>query len=146
VPQLRDFLDRFRPAGAPGAAGRVGVPGDRARELAAELEPVLTALADTDAECRRVVARAQREARRIAEQARDQAAAMAADARQRSEAARNAAAERVLAAAQADARATAAAAAEQARQRPGVADWQVNELIAAAIDLVRSQPEAGGSR
>jgi cell division septum initiation protein DivIVA len=146
VPQLRGFLDRFRPAGAPGAAGRVGVPGDRARELAAELEPVLTTLADTDAECGRIVARAQHEARRIAEQARDQAAAIAADAQQRADAARNAAAERVLAAAQADARLAASVAAEQARQRPGVADWQVNELIAAAIDLVRSQPEGGGLR
>jgi regulator of protease activity HflC (stomatin/prohibitin superfamily) len=113
VPQLRRFLDRFRSAGAPGAAGRVGVPGDRAGELAAGLEPVLTTLADTDAECGRIVARAQHESRRIAARARDQAAAIAA---------------------------------EQARQRPGVADWQVNELIAADIDLVRSQPEAGGPR
>jgi V/A-type H+-transporting ATPase subunit D len=35
LPQLRDFLERFRPAGAPGAAAGAGVPADRSRELAA---------------------------------------------------------------------------------------------------------------
>lgn len=144
MPQLRDILDRFRPAGAPGAAGRAGVPRDRASELAAELDPVLTMLADTDAECGRIVARAEHEARRIAELARDQAAAIAAEAQQRAEAARSAAAERVLVAAQADARAAATAAAEQVRGRPRIAAWQVNELVAAALELVRSQPAAGG--
>jgi hypothetical protein len=50
LPQARDFLNRFRPAGAPGAASRVAVPADRTAELASELVPVLALLAGTDAE------------------------------------------------------------------------------------------------
>jgi hypothetical protein len=50
VPDLRDFLSRFRPAGAPGAA-LAGVPADRRRELEAEVGPVLALLAGTQAEC-----------------------------------------------------------------------------------------------
>ncbi|WP_330180126.1 hypothetical protein OHB26_27395 [Nocardia sp. NBC_01503] len=44
MPQWRDFLDRFRPAGAPGAAAPRGVPADRAAELTAELTPLLARL------------------------------------------------------------------------------------------------------
>ena len=41
---LRDFVRRFRPAGAPGAAAPAGVPADRGAEQAAELAPVFEAL------------------------------------------------------------------------------------------------------
>ena len=51
MPRVRDVLHRFRPSGAPGAATAAGVPADRAAELAAELEPVLALLAETDREC-----------------------------------------------------------------------------------------------
>ena len=51
MPQLRDFLDRFRRQGAPGAAGRAAVPVDRQGALAAELLPVLASLEDPEAEC-----------------------------------------------------------------------------------------------
>jgi len=141
LPQLRDFLDRFRPAGAPGAA-RAGVPADRAGELASELEPVLAQLADTEAECRRIVADAEQEASRIAADARAQAAWLAADAQRRADAARDAAAERTLAAARAEADASARAAAEQASRPHNFAEWQVSELVAAAVGLVRSPPGA----
>jgi hypothetical protein len=77
VAELRDFLSRFRPAGAPGAA-RVGVPADRSRELEAELGPVLALLAGTDAECRRIITRARRDAEQITAEARAEAAAIAA--------------------------------------------------------------------
>ena len=50
MPQLRDFLSRFGPAGAPGAA-RAAVPADRHRQLVAELDPVLMLLDGQDAEC-----------------------------------------------------------------------------------------------
>jgi hypothetical protein len=55
VPRVRDLLYRFRPSGAPGTAARPGVPADRARDLADELEPVFSALAPTVAQCRAVV-------------------------------------------------------------------------------------------
>jgi hypothetical protein len=45
VPGVREWLDRFRPAGAPGAATAVGVPVDRPAAARAELEPVFAALA-----------------------------------------------------------------------------------------------------
>jgi hypothetical protein len=46
VPGVREWLDRFRPAGAPGAATATGVPFDRREAARAELEPVFAALAD----------------------------------------------------------------------------------------------------
>ena len=50
MPHVRDFLSRFRPAGAPGA-GRAAVPADRRRELESELGPVLMLLDGPSAEC-----------------------------------------------------------------------------------------------
>ena len=53
--QVRDFLDRFRPAGVPGTASRAGVPADLAGEPAGELQTVLALLVGTDAECGRKI-------------------------------------------------------------------------------------------
>ena len=69
MPGLRDYLDRFRPAGAPGAGG-TGVPADRSRELEAELTSVLALLDGVHAECAGVVARARQDAERIVATAR----------------------------------------------------------------------------
>lgn len=52
--RARDLLDRFRPAGAPGAATAAGVPADRRESVAAELEPIFAALAPVQAECERL--------------------------------------------------------------------------------------------
>ena len=143
MPQFRDFLARFRPAGAPGAASRVGVAADRAHELSAELEPVLALLAATHAECEHMVAEARRDARQIAEEAREQSAAIGAAARRRAEAVQAAAAEEVLAAARAQA-ATAARDAEQAAQHPRhAAERRIDELVSAAVELVRRLPQEG---
>jgi cell division septum initiation protein DivIVA len=79
MPQLRDFLSRFRPAGAPGAAARVGVPADRSRELEAEVGPVLALLEDVDAECARILDQARRDADDVRAAALAQAAAITAD-------------------------------------------------------------------
>jgi hypothetical protein len=59
---VRDLLYRFRPAGGPGSATPAGVPADRERDLAAELEPVFAALAPTVARCRELVEDGRREA------------------------------------------------------------------------------------
>ena len=88
MPEGRDFLDRFRPAGAPGSAARAGVPADRARELADELDPVLALLDDTHAECQRIIAGAGQEAERIMAAARSEAGRIAADAGTRARTAR----------------------------------------------------------
>ena len=50
MPRTRGLLQRFRGAGAPGAASAVGVPADRVAETAAELEPVFARLAPVQAE------------------------------------------------------------------------------------------------
>jgi vacuolar-type H+-ATPase subunit H len=147
VPQARDFLDRFRPAGAPGAASRAGVPVDRAAELASELEPVLALLAGTHAECGRIVAAAQREAEQITEGARERAAALTADAQRRAAAVRDAAVAQVLAAARAEAaEAVSAAVAHVGRWRAAVPAGQAGQLEAAAVALLGAHADGGGFR
>ncbi|MGE5131960.1 MAG: hypothetical protein ACM32E_03510 [Gemmatimonadota bacterium] len=137
MPEGRDFLDRFRPAGAPGSAARAGVPADRARELADELDPVLALLDDTHAECERIVADAGREAERIMAAARSEAARTAADADTRARATRDEASRRLLAqAGDRVAAATTAAGhdADRARER---AAQRLPALVAKAVALVR---------
>ena len=48
------FLERFRPAGTPGAAARPGVPADRSADAAAELIPLLVLLDDVQDEASRL--------------------------------------------------------------------------------------------
>jgi F0F1-type ATP synthase membrane subunit b/b' len=142
LPQFRDLLTRLGPAGAPGAASRAGVAADRARERSAELEPVLALLDATHAECERIVAGARRDAQKTVEEAREQAAAIGARAHRRAEAARAAAAEEVLAAAR-DQAAMARDAAREAQHPPGTTEQRIDELVGAAVDLVRRLPREG---
>lgn len=67
MPKVRDFLDRFRPAGTPGAAGAVGVPADRQAGAEAELAPAFAVLAEIERHCTEVRERAQRQAARQTE-------------------------------------------------------------------------------
>ena len=76
-----NILDRFRPAGAPGPAGPVGVPAAADQGPAVELAPVFAALAADVETCRRLVDEARREADRVLSRAREQAAAIIAQAR-----------------------------------------------------------------
>jgi hypothetical protein len=141
LPQARDFLDRFRPAGAPGAASRAGVPADRAAELATELEPVLALLDGAYAECGRIIDAAQQDAEQIAEQDREEAAAIATEAKQRARAAQDAAVEHVLAAACAEAEeAVRSAAARADRRRAAFADGRADRLATLAVGLLRARP------
>jgi vacuolar-type H+-ATPase subunit H len=100
----RDFLNRFRPAGTPGAAARPGVPADRVTEAAAELGPVLDLLAAVEAECDRLREEGRRDAEETRAGAREQAAALLASARARADS------ERAVSAARARTRAGAEAA------------------------------------
>ncbi|WP_234376935.1 hypothetical protein [Streptomyces sp. TP-A0356] len=79
---LRDFLARFRPTGAPGAAV-TGVPADRGAERAAELEPSLALLTDVQERADRLRAVADGEAEALRESAARQAAEIVATARAR---------------------------------------------------------------
>jgi glutamyl-tRNA reductase len=80
---LSDYLRRFRPAGAPGAAAPAGVPRDAAKELRSELDPVFAALeeAQSEAAARREAARG--EAARIAASAGSEVEAVRAAGRRR---------------------------------------------------------------
>lgn len=146
MPQLSNFLDRFRPAGAPGAAGRAGVPADRSAELDAELGPVLALLGDTRAHCARLLAAAHQEAARITAQAREQSERIAAEGIDRAEAARAAAAAQVLDSARARGAAEEQAARQRVQSLPVPSEADVQALILAAVQLVRSLPEEGGTR
>jgi hypothetical protein len=93
VPSARDLLERFRPAGTPGAAAPAGVPYDRAAALEDELRPVLALLAPTEQECAAVTRDATVRADRIRAEASASAAAELARARLDAESARAAAAD-----------------------------------------------------
>lgn len=137
MPQLRDFLDRFRPAGAPGAAARAAVPVDRRGELEAELGPVLALLDSVDAECAHMVAQARYEAARITAAAREEAAAQLRDADRRAAAVRAEAVQEAQAAARGEAAGAVARARREARQVRELAGQRTPALVSRAVALVR---------
>jgi hypothetical protein len=92
MPRVRDFLYRFRPAGAPGAVAAAGVPIDRTAELTAELEPLFASLARTERECADIRARADGDAVAIRAHAADRARGLLSAAEPRTAAERAAAA------------------------------------------------------
>lgn len=146
----RDFLQRFRPAGAPGPAAGAGVPADRITELTAELAPVFALLDDVEAEAAQIRREATVRAERRREESAEAAARLLAEASAQAEAVR---AEAFAAGrAEAEAASTAALAAaredaEQTRRRaahrmPGF----VTRLVDLAVsDLTRSRPTRSGS-
>ena len=136
MPPLRDFLSRFRPAGAPGAA-RAGVPADRRRLLEAELDPVLRLLDGPDAECARIIAQARHDAGQIIAAARARAAALESDTRRRAAAVRRQTVREVLATARAEAADTSAGAARQAALTGELARQRLPALVHRAVGLVR---------
>ena len=88
MPQWRDFLERFRPAGTPGAAAQGGVPADRAADTDAELAPVFVILEDVAAKAARIRRGAVEQAEVIRQDAGRRAAEIVAEARAQAEAAR----------------------------------------------------------
>lgn len=92
---LLNILDRFRPAGAPGSAGVVGVPALDDAGPASELAPVFAALEQEVAACTEQVAAARSAARSSIDAAHERAAALLAEAHLRADAARAGAASAV---------------------------------------------------
>lgn len=99
---LRDFLDRFRPAGAPGAAGVAGIPADRRAGAEQELAPLFAALAGVERDCAEMRDRSQRSAAWQTAQSQRMANAILARARSQTAAVRAAAAADAQAAADAE--------------------------------------------
>jgi len=143
--RARDILYRFRPAGAPGAAGAAGVPVDRAADLEAELAPVLALLADTEAACDALIEEARRRA--AARHVRDleSVRAMAEAATSDAAAARAAAATATTQAAETELRTirdTASMEAEELRRR---ASARVPDCAVRVVELVRGVRDPTGA-
>ncbi|HUW78244.1 MAG TPA: hypothetical protein VMV52_05770 [Candidatus Nanopelagicaceae bacterium] len=90
-----NILDRFRPVGAPGASGPVGVPSADVQGPAAELAVVFAALTNDVESCRTLIAEAKSSSEEDLSRARDQAAAIVAQANLDAGAERESAAARV---------------------------------------------------
>lgn len=88
MPPVRDLLLRFRPSGAPGAAGPAGVPVDVSAQWSAELAPVFAALAATEDECTAVASEGLRRADQARATMRTRADALRAGLHQQAEAER----------------------------------------------------------
>jgi len=129
-------MTRLRPAGASGA-GRAGVPTDPARELEAEVSPVLARLARADAECGRILAAARRDAEQLTTGAQAEAAAIVAAAGQRATAAREDAARQAMAAARAEAERTVQDARRQATRTRELASQRMSVLVSRTVEMIR---------
>lgn len=144
MPSARDLLERFRPAGAPGAAGPAGVPVDRVGELTRELAPVFEALDPVQEECRRIRAAAADDARIRRATATWEASRIVAAGHVDAEAARAGAAEQLRGAAGRETAATLAEAErEAARIRLRVAERIGQYLDRVVAEVLRSPDGAG---
>jgi vacuolar-type H+-ATPase subunit H len=143
VPHMRDFLSRFRPAGAPGA-GRAAVPADRRRQLESELGPVLMLLDGPGTEHSDIVAAARRDAEQILRLARSEADGIRAAAQQRGAASVVELVQEEAAAARAEAAAIASAGAAEAAAITERARQRLPLLTDRAVALVRNLGDPGG--
>ena len=147
MPRSRDFLERFRPSGTPGAAAAAGVPADRVAERSAELGPVLAALDDTQDEARRIVAAARSEADRRRSEGAQRARAVLATARSQAEAERAEAASLVRRQAEAEAAAVERAAARDAEALRARAEARLPQYVERALTIARERlAEVAGVR
>ncbi|MGW2183203.1 hypothetical protein ACWCXX_35175 [Streptomyces sp. NPDC001732] len=138
---LRNFLERFRPAGTPGASA-TGVPADRTAERTAELEPALARLVDVQREAAQIRASADEAAAAVRRDAAREAAELMAAAREQAPELRRQAAESVLREARRDADALRAAGDRAASAVRRQAGERIPELVDRAVtDALR---QAGG--
>ncbi len=148
MPSVRDFLERLRPSGTPGAAALSGVPADRVAERSAELEPVLARLADVQVEASEIRRAADVEARRRRDDAATRARALVAEAHRMVEAERRDSAARAHARAAhethdrlGEAASQSVAIADLARARePALVDRVVDRARADVADLLGGGP------
>ena len=139
MPGVRDFLGRFRPAGAPGMASGAAVPTDRRADAAAELAGVLAAVAEFERECVAVRDDAARDAAQWTDDAARQASALVARAVEAAAAERAEAAARGRLRVQLEAAEIAAAAAEEAAAVRRDAESRLPVLVARVVERVRGE-------
>lgn len=125
----REFLERLRPSGTPGAAALAGVPADRVAERSAELEPLLAQVEDTQALAARIRADADAEALRRRDAAAERARALLAQARRDAEGERRAVAAAARSRAQEEGRVRAEEAAAEAARVSAAAAARMPALV-----------------
>jgi hypothetical protein len=144
MPRIGEFLNRFRPAGAPGPA-TAGVPAEPGSGDAEELAPVFAALADTERECTCISRSATARAETRRAEAATLAAAVVADARAELPAVRALAAAQARGAAAAEVAVTMTAAEGEAGRirAAGLArrPQQVEQVVAAVRAALIALPD-----
>jgi hypothetical protein len=137
VPRALRFLDRFRrlhaPPGRPSDA--IGVPAS-GEDVAAELAPVLSRLAEVEAQARAIEDEGRERARVLREQAERECAAILERARTEADAERGRAAAARRAAAVANAEVAHAEARREVERLRALRDAAVDELVAEVLACV----------
>jgi hypothetical protein len=133
-----NFLERFRPLGAPGAAVSSGSPASDVPDPATELAPVFAALAPTIEQCDSIVAEAHRTADSEIADARERAAGAKARARGDIGAEQAKAAARVLEEYSATEAAVLEEAAKDAAETRETGAARVDDLARATVDRLVS--------
>jgi vacuolar-type H+-ATPase subunit H len=136
VLHVREFLSRFRPAGAPGS-GRTAGPADRRRELESELVPVLMLLDEPSADCADIVLAGQIDAEQIVGAARREADSILSAAHQQAEARAAELFHHAVAAARTEAEAMVASGRAEAEVIQRRARQRLPVLTHRAVSLVR---------
>jgi hypothetical protein len=143
---MLDRLRRFRPVGAPGGAGPVGVPMDHQGGVPAELVAVFDALDGVIAECQEIRAGAEREAAELIGAAQREAAGLVATAGVRAPAERAGAAAAIATDGDAVAEHTRTTATAEADLLTRRGRQQMDGLVALILDRVRADAgRAGGA-
>ena len=142
---VRELLDRFRPAGAPGPAGAAGVPAQRQAAVTAELEPVFAALTEVVTGCDRLRLAAAQAAAKHERAALEQARVLVARARQDVAAERAAAAARIREESACDLAQMSAAAAAEADEVRRRSAQRMPWHVAQVVELVRTDLAGGES-
>ncbi|MEZ5184452.1 MAG: hypothetical protein R2720_01775 [Candidatus Nanopelagicales bacterium] len=136
---VRDFLERLRPSGTPGAASLSGVPADDVAERSAELEAVLAQLAGVESDVARIKQEAAVEGKRRREAAAEQARAIIAKAGHDARAEQHAAAASARSRAREDTAARMAAAHQEATAIAERARARTPELLVRVIAEARAE-------
>lgn len=142
MPGIRELLERFRPAGTPGAATAAGVPADRRDAVVAELRPVFAALAETERECDKLRDAAVAAAEQCSADSAERGRAILAAARTQAPAERAAAASRRCEAGRADVERVVAAGLSAAHDERRRADERLPRQLAGVVAAVRADFDA----
>ncbi len=148
MPSVRDFLERLRPSGTPGAATVSAVPADRVGERSAELEPVLARLQAVQAQASAIRDRAEVVAQQRKDAAAEEARAIVAAAHREAEAERQSATATTRARAESEsrdllvdaAREASAVAQTASNRQSSFADRVLSRARADIADIIGSAP------